>query len=828
MGWEATRLNKPLHAWKRWLARARPRRLAPRLLVAIFLASTALAFIATGIQLYGDYRSDLDTIQGELAQIERTSIEALANSVWSYNDTQIHLTLNGLLQLRDVRHVEVLATGMDRFAAGRRPPGRSIDRVYELREPTHPAVLLGTLKVEVGLDGVYRRLLGRGVVILATECAKAFLVALFILYIVNRWVTRHLEAMAGYARELSLDRLGREPLRLQRKDRRGDELDQVAASLNDMSRELARELALRAQADAERERLFVAYENNRWLLQAIIDNTPAAIYVRDPDSKFLLVNRSYREAFTEGRDVVGRHVSEVFAPELAQTFTQADQAALRAEAFAEAEVHVRNAQGHRTFVAQRFPLRQAGGALFASGGVITDITERKHSEERIRYLAQNDVLTGLPNRAVFRDRVAQAVAQAQRSGAQVAVMFLDLDHFKNVNDSLGHETGDELLLAVAQRLRACLRAGDTAARLGGDEFVVCLPTLGEAQHAITTAEKLLDALRQPFSVRGSELHVRGSLGVSLYPGDGADADELMRAADAAMYHAKEKGRDNFRFFTAELNHAAQRRLALANRLYEALQRGEFVMHYQPKVELRSGRIFGAEALIRWPQADGSFIGPNEFIRVAEETGLIGPLGEWILRDACAQAASWHALGHRDVSVAVNLSPQQLLRPGFPELAQRVLAETGLPGHALEIEITEGVLMAKSAENITALEALAGMGIGLAIDDFGTGYSSLAYLRRFPVTVLKIDRSFTDGVGVDAGDTAIVTAIIAMANSLQLKVVAEGVETAAQATFLEAHGCELAQGYHFSRAVPPDQFIALLDARSPMKRTAAVADTEALT
>src|SRR5205814_7585743 len=295
---------------------------------------------------------------------------------------------------------------------------------------------------------------------------------------------------------------------------------------------------------------------------------------------------------------------------------------------------------------------------------------------------------------------------------------------------------------------------------------------GEGQHAIPIAEKLLEALRRPFPAGANELHVRGSLGISLYPGDGADADALMRAADAAMYHAKEKGRDTFRFFTAELNNTAQRRLEIANRLYEALQYGEFRLHYQPKVELRSGRIFGAEALIRWPQADGGFIAPQEFIRVAEETGLIGSLGEWILRDACAEAARWHAQGHRGISVAVNLSPQQLLRTGFPEITERILRETGLPGSSLEIEITEGVLMARSVENMAALESLAALGVRLAIDDFGTGYSSLAYLQRFPVSVLKIDRSFTDGLGVDAGDTAIVTAIIAMAHSLHLSVVAE--------------------------------------------------------
>jgi diguanylate cyclase (GGDEF)-like protein/PAS domain S-box-containing protein len=781
----------------------------------VVLVGVALALLSTALQLHGDYRSELRTIDDEFAQIERSTLDALANSVWSYNETQIRLTLNGLMQLRDVAHVEVRANS-ERFEAGQRGRERAIRRSFELHEPSHPALSIGTLTVEASLDGVYKRLLDRGLVILAAESAKAFLLALVILVLVNRWITRHLEAMAGYTREMSLDRLGREPLRLQRTGRRGDELDQVAAALNDMSRELGRELARRTAADAERERLFAAYEHNRWLLQAIIDNTPAAIFVRDHESRFLLVNRSYREFFTGGADVVGKTLEEVFPHEQAESYLLADQRTLKGDSHVQTEVEVTNAQGLRAYMAQRFPLKRSDGEMFAVGCVATDITERKASEERIRYLAQYDVLTGLPNRTVFRDRVSQAIAQAQRSGVQVAVMFLDLDHFKNINDSLGHETGDELLKSAAQRLRGCLRAGDTAARLGGDEFVICLPTLSEAQHAINIAEKVLDALRQPFSLDGNELHVRGSLGISLYPCDGIDADSLMRAADAAMYHAKEKGRDSFRFFTAELNQAAQRRLEVANRLYEALQRGEFVMHYQPKIELRTGRIFGAEALIRWPQPGGGFIGPNEFIKVAEETGLIAPLGEWILRESCAEAARWHANGHEGVTVAVNLSPQQLLRPGFPEIAKRVLAETGLPPQSLELEITEGVLMAKTAENASALDSLAAMGIGLAIDDFGTGYSSLAYLQRFPINVLKIDRSFTDGLGSDAGDTAIVTAIIAMAHSLRLHVVAEGVETAEQALFLKSHGCEAAQGYHFSKAVPPDQFMTLLDSGLPMR------------
>lgn len=458
---------------------------------------------------------------------------------------------------------------------------------------------------------------------------------------------------------------------------------------------------------------------------------------------------------------------------------------------------------------------------------VLDLTERKRAEERVRYLAQHDALTDLPNRLLFRDRVTQAIAQAQRSKNLIAVLFIDLDHFKNVNDSLGHQIGDELLQTAAQRLRACVRTGDSVARLGGDEFVISLPALHNGTDVLRVAGQVLDTLREPFLIGPNALRVSSSIGIALYPTDGQNADELMRAADTAMYYAKEKGRDNFQFFTARLNDAAQRRLAIANRLYPALNQGELSVHYQPQVNLESGEIFAAEALVRWQSPDLGTVPPHEFIKIAEETGFIAHLGEWVLREACKQLAAWWRAGHTELRVAVNLSPHQFMRPGFPDLAARILNESGLPATALEMEITEGVLMMQSVDNVATLEQLAGMGIRIAIDDFGTGYSSLAYLQRFPIQILKIDQSFVNGIGEDASDTSIVTAIIAMAHSLRLKVVAEGVETAEQANFLKRHGCFAAQGYHFSRPVPPGAFQALLDRQDSARNTPGVPGANAL-
>jgi diguanylate cyclase (GGDEF)-like protein len=406
--------------------------------------------------------------------------------------------------------------------------------------------------------------------------------------------------------------------------------------------------------------------------------------------------------------------------------------------------------------------------------------------------------------------VKHAIAHAQKNQLKVALLFVDLDHFKHINDSLGHQVGDHLLRAVARRLQGNLRSTDRLARLGGDEFVLTVPALKTEQDAAPIAQKLLETLHQPFAVDGHELHVGGSIGISIYPSDGADVESLMRAADIAMYHAKEKGRGNYQYFTFSLNKAVQHRLRLANQLRHALARGELSMYYQPQVDMESGRIFAAEALIRWRHSEQGFIPPAEFIPIAEETGLIFPVGEWVLQTACAQLKRWRDAGHSDMKIAVNLSARQVLQHGFADAVARVLSEVGLPPSALDLEITESLLMQPSEENLAPLTRLTEMGVQLSVDDFGTGYSSLSYLKRFPINALKIDQSFVRGIDRDQDDMTIVAAIIAMAQSLRLKVIAEGVETAAQGAFLKEHGCLLAQGYFYSKPMPPEALSELLD------------------
>jgi diguanylate cyclase (GGDEF)-like protein len=439
-----------------------------------------------------------------------------------------------------------------------------------------------------------------------------------------------------------------------------------------------------------------------------------------------------------------------------------------------------------------------------NSGLKAEIAERRLADQRVAHMAHHDALTGLPNRTLLTDRVDQAIAHASRSGGKLAVLFLDLDRFKNVNDSLGHEIGDQLLQCVSARLTACLREQDTAARLGGDEFIISLPDVADASAAAHAAARILAELAKPFTVSGHQLPADASIGIALFPDDGGDAQTLMRNADTAMYHAKESGRANYQFFSMQMTERVSRLLPTETSLRRALERGEFALHYQPLVELASGRIDGVEALVRWPQPDHRLVPPAEFIPVAEDTGLIVPLGEWVLREACTRAQAWQAQ-QPGLRMAVNLSARQFRQKHLVGMIEQVLRDTGLAPTLLELELTEGMLMHQAEDTVHTLARLHEMGVRLAIDDFGTGYSSLSYLKRFPIHTLKIDRSFVQDIGTDPDDAAIVTAIVAMARGLKVSVTAEGVETEQQAMFLRSLSCDLAQGFHFGPPMPAVDF-----------------------
>ncbi len=475
------------------------------------------------------------------------------------------------------------------------------------------------------------------------------------------------------------------------------------------------------------------------------------------------------------------------------------------------EIRMRRKDGTAVWVLENISLLDTteGGIL---EGTIIDITDRKAAQEQVEYQAYHDILTGLPNRLLFRDRIGVALAHARRSRRAVAIMFLDLDQFKLVNDTLGHTVGDGLLEAAADRLVRCVRGDDTVARMGGDEFTILLSDLADTRAAATVAQKILDSISQPIEVDGHELFITTSIGIAIFPDDGMDPETLLKNADRAMYRAKEAGRNNYQFATRAAVEAAAGRLSLERSLHHAFDRHEFVVHYQPMIEVDTHRVVGAEALIRWKNPDLGMLSPDEFIPIAEECGLIFPIGEWVMRTACGQMKEWHRAGHDELHVAVNLSGRQFQQRDLTAMIERILQQSGLPASALHVEITESTAMQNAELSLAIMTRLKQMGVRISIDDFGTGYSSLSYLKRFPIDTVKIDQNFVRDLSQSTNDGAIISAVISMARALKLRVVAEGVETEEQLAFLRREHCETIQGFLYSRPLPAEEFEATLATR----------------
>ena len=450
-------------------------------------------------------------------------------------------------------------------------------------------------------------------------------------------------------------------------------------------------------------------------------------------------------------------------------------------------------------------VKDTSGAVSHFVGIFTDISHLKATEERLEQLAFYDPLTSLPNRMLFKDRLTQEFEAARRHDKRVAAFFIDLDRFKHVNDTLGHAAGDQLLIEIANRIRSCVRTSDTVARLGGDEFTVILPDIDTGQDAAPIARKIIQSLQQPVLLGNNRAHVGASIGISIFPEDGEDFDAITKYADVAMYHAKESVRGNFKFFRADMNTKSTDRVLMETEMRAALESGQFIVHYQPKVTIKTGRIEGMEALVRWRKPDGTIIPPGRFIPLAEETGLIVAIGEQVLRMACRQNKAWIDRGMKPLRVAVNLSPRQFQQRNLAQTVEDILIETGMPAQHLDLEVTESMMMLDGKKAINTLNRLREIGLSISMDDFGTGYSSLSYLKRFPIQTLKVDQSFVRDLTVDSDDAAIVSAIVSMAKSLKLHVVAEGVETADQLRFLRKIGCHEIQGYHISPPIPPESF-----------------------
>lgn len=587
-----------------------------------------------------------------------------------------------------------------------------------------------------------------------------------------------------------------------------DEIGRLAATFNTMAERLERQQAAQ---------LSEATSASDARMRAIVENISDGVVTIDERGRIESFNGAAEGIFGYRADeVLGRNVAMLMP---APYRDEHDDHLLR---YLSTNLSGRVGSGMREVMGRRkdgseFPLDIAvnelrGGTRRAFVGVVRDITARRQAQARLDHLAHHDPLTDLPNRLLFMDRLDQALARATRHQRRLAVLFLDLDRFKIINDTLGHEAGDTLLRAVSQRLAEHVRHADSVARLGGDEFAIVFEDVAEAAAMPPIAQAILGAFRDPFVLDNRELHVTTSIGISLYPDDGQDARTLLRNADAAMYRAKAHGKNTWHFYTADMNARALERLTLESGLRRALEREEFVLHYQPLIDVASGRSVGAEALLRWEHPELGMVPPMDFVPLLEETALIVPVGEWVLRKALTQLRAWHTRGHADLRISVNLSAHQVRRPDIVALVGRVLRDTGLDTRAdcLELEITESLLMENIAETIDKLHALRALGPRLSLDDFGTGYSSLAYLWRFPIDIVKIDCAFVRDIATSPNAAAIVGAVIAMTHSLKRAVVAEGVETEAQLAFLREHRCETMQGYLFSEPLPAPEFTAWLE------------------
>lgn len=545
-------------------------------------------------------------------------------------------------------------------------------------------------------------------------------------------------------------------------------------------------------------------------LNAILDNAMVGIaFVKN--RHLIRINNKFEQLFStskgkiEGQSARCLHLSD----ESFERFGEQAYGMLAERESFETQIELVRSTGEKFWCAVSAQLINIENPAEGSIWLYEDVTKQRENEERLTRLASSDILTGLPNRGVFEDRLEHAIHKAQRYGGRLAIFFLDLDHFKHINDSLGHKAGDALLCEVARRIRSCVRESDTVARLGGDEFTVILEDVGSTGYVGRLADKLLNTTSLPYMLDNTEVNISPSIGISLYPADGRDVDMLVRNADAAMYYAKSLGRNNFQFYSSEMNAQASQRLAMETSLRRAVELQEFYLQFQPQIELGSGRVIGAEVLLRWHTEQWGDISPALFVPVLEDTGLIGAVGEWVLTKTSEAFMANRDYLPEDFLMAVNLSGRQFKGNSLVNFIRNLLQSSGMPARNLELEITESLLMENTEQAIATLRALSALGITLAIDDFGTGYSSLSYLKLFPLNVLKIDRTFVRDITDDSDDAAIVNAILAMSSSLELQVVAEGVETAEQLNFLRHNHCARAQGYYFSKALDLPDLMAYI-------------------
>jgi diguanylate cyclase (GGDEF)-like protein/PAS domain S-box-containing protein len=776
-------------------------RIGRRLIVLIIGFSSLITLFLSIVQLTLEYRELRGDLDRELDRVT-ASVPIIAGSLWDFDDQQIRVALQSLTTLPHVVRVAVSTRSLGKqWEAGTGSSANVVTREYSLRRTVRGEdTEIGKLEVVASLDSIIRQVLSRALSIVLSNGLKTFLVAIFMVMLFGRLVTRRLHRLQRDVVDMGEQILPlQQPIGKTSIPQHLDEIDSVAWRLNQLNTELTGAVtALRENEEALR-------------IAACAFESQEGMMVTDAKGVILRVNRAFTETTGySAEEAVGQTPRLLRSGRHDAEFYRGMWETINRTGVWQGEIWDRRKDG------TEYPKWLTISAVKDEQGAVThyigshyDVTERKKAEEKIRELAFFDQLTSLPNRILLLDRLKQTMTANSRSGNYAALLFIDLDNFKTLNDTLGHDMGDVLLQQVAQRLSTCVRAGDTVARLGGDEFVVMLASLSmnEAEAATQTeaiGEKIIVALNRTYQLKDVAYHSTPSIGATLFSGQQTEIDVLLKQADLAMYKAKEAGRNAMRFFDPEMERVVTIRAALEDDLRHAIQERQFLLHYQP--QMVGGQLAGSEALVRWQHPKRGMVSPAEFIPLAEETGLILPLGHWVLQSACSQLASWAAhpeMAH--LTVAVNVSAHQFRQDDFVYQVLSILKQTGADPQRLKLELTESLLVSNVEEVIDKMFALKAKGVGFALDDFGTGYSSLSYLKRLPLDQLKIDQSFVRDVLSDANDASIARTIIALAQNLGLGVIAEGVETDMQREFLANAGCHAYQGYLFSRPLPIEAF-----------------------
>ncbi|MCW8888451.1 MAG: EAL domain-containing protein, partial [Gammaproteobacteria bacterium] len=765
--------------------------LAKRLIISIILFSSVLTLVITLLQISSRYQQELSDFYSVMSQIETTELEPIARSVWLVDEQQIQTEINGLVQLNDINFVAVKdEDGIIKWNSGNPDIKNELQiefpLIYQYRDRD---LTIGYLLVKGSLDNIYGRIINELLVILGSNALKTILVALFVLYIFYEMMGRHILQLAGIAKESS--QTGEMPeFKLNRRQRFSgskDELDQLTSAFNQMTSKLKQK------------------EEDLRILAEIAEQSPNSIVLTDHTGNILYVNSSFVEISGYSfQEVYGHKPGMVSAKETpAKVYQELWSTILSGKTWV-GELLNKRKNGEKYWERATIkPLKDKQGKIINFLATKEDVTLRKNYEDELLFQANYDQLTKLPNRALAMDRLKQSVHASQREDSVVATLMIDLDHFKNINDTLGHATGDLVLVEAAERFKQCVREDDTVARLGGDEFLIIIPKIHSFHNAETVAKKIIESLIKPFCYEGKELFVSPSIGISIATAGYSEPEIMLRDADSAMYRAKNEGRNRFAFFTQSMNDEVKARMEMDGLLRKAIKNNELELYYQPVIDATTRAVVGSEALLRWHNEKLCTVPPDIFIPLAEESEVINDIGRWVLNNATTQMMSSEV--NRSLWLSVNVSARQFRAENFIETVESALEQSGLAANRLKVEITEGLLLSDDNDVLMKFNELRKLGVHIAIDDFGTGYSALSYLKRFPVDTLKIDRSFIIDIVNDGRSAALAISVIQMAAHLNLDVVIEGVELEAQFNLLTQHSHVMIQGYLFSRPLPFDEF-----------------------